>query len=1120
MTFQASFLLNKVCNSTILINSHSNLNYSAGDTIMISNYMNTLMKNNNKVTLLSKYAVGLTFIRNLEYKNYNIIIKKNNEEIIKEIDNQAPKNNFIFIRNHEILDNLKNKPYLNKTLLYGLDIHLESIKKLDNKFLCLITQSEKLKELYIKNGIYKYRIVIIEPFAYKYNFNLPERNDNEIRLIYCGTLREEENIIEIIEEFKKIHQERPEALLKIVYGKIHGNQEFTQKVNMYIKEGVKGITFKHNLSHRDACCEIATSDIGICWRKNGWGSNGEISTKMKEYEMYGLCVCNTLLNINIIHNINYILNKSINNNNIIILNKKNISYECLYIKAYSKTHINSQLKIIIDNKELIESNILLPKDYITPNFIDYSIINNFKFIYIYGNMISNLIVENIERKNIFLEENYKCNTNNEKLIKYKFDKIFLNNIAFIGDKFTYTSLSSIINIKYISKNDIHTIDVNLYDFLLCESTWHGMDGSWKYVFNLYEKSNYSCDLKYILSKFKKSNKKCIFYNKEDPTNFEKFKNSAELFDIIITTSNKCIKNYKQLYPDKIILAYPFLCNPIIHNPINNKKENEVYFIGGFYNHLHDRTNKTNIILKKVIDNNYKLKIINRHYFFPKLTRQIKIFNEHIGKYEISDILKNYEYPSISHEEAVSSYKKSLFHININTVEDCETMSSRRLMELLGCGCNILSNKSKSIDNLNLPVLTDIFKYDKNIMNEYNIEGFYLTHTKYSYITLIKEILNLCNVKFINNIKIKITSDNELNIPEKYKNLLKSTNFDFEIFLDKLNYYNVEIIDKLLVYPYFFDGNICFTNNKNKYFTIENGLINNNCVIKYNKETKQSLFIPYIKILYENCFSYILHYDRINITSNINPNSVFVVICLWKRIYYLKNTLEYLENQNIDKLITLCIWNNNKDAIKEINKIIQDFKGKKVKVIVHHSQENIGGIGRFVFTKYICEKKTHFENVIFIDDDQIFENNCIEILLNQVKKKESYHWSGKKFYKDRGYWNSWSNIWPKLRNDIDNTNFNDNYLHYGGTGFMIINTECFLMDDFYQFNERYKFIEDLWMSYFIINKLGYKLQNGKDLKNKVQIISGENNNSIAQVNLLKPLKDEFLKVLRNDGEWDV
>ena len=177
---------------------------------------------------------------------------------------------------------------MNKTTIYGLDIHLNAIKNLNNKFNKLWTQSHKLKQLFIENGVKEDKIIIKEPIAYKYDFNIPERNDNEIHFIYCGTLRDEENILEIIQEFEKIHLERPEVVLKIVYGKIHGTKEFTEKVNKYIKEGVKGITFKHNLSHKDACYEIATSDIGICWRKNGWGDNGEVSTKVKEYEMYGV----------------------------------------------------------------------------------------------------------------------------------------------------------------------------------------------------------------------------------------------------------------------------------------------------------------------------------------------------------------------------------------------------------------------------------------------------------------------------------------------------------------------------------------------------------------------------------------------------------------------------------------------------------------------------------------------------------------------------------------------------------------------------------------------------------------------------------------------------------------
>ena len=290
-------LLN-IKNSNILINTNSNLNLIAGDSIMITNYMNLLMKNHNKITLLSKYNISKTFTRNLESDNYIVIIKENNNEIVKELEVQEKNNDIIFIRNHEILDSLKEKAYLNKTILYGLDIHLNSIKNLDHNYLSIITQSDKLKQLYIENNIPENKIHIIEPFGYKYDFKLPERNDNEIRLIYCGTLRDEENILEIIEEFQKIHLERPEVVLKIVYGKIHGDKDFTQKVNKYIKEGVNGITFKHNLTHRDACYEIATSDIGICWRKNGWGDNGEVSTKVKEYEMYGVWVYDDINNKN------------------------------------------------------------------------------------------------------------------------------------------------------------------------------------------------------------------------------------------------------------------------------------------------------------------------------------------------------------------------------------------------------------------------------------------------------------------------------------------------------------------------------------------------------------------------------------------------------------------------------------------------------------------------------------------------------------------------------------------------------------------------------------------------------------------------------------------------------
>jgi hypothetical protein len=676
----------------------------------------------------------------------------------------------------------------------------------------------------------------------KYDFQIPTRTDNEVRLVYCGTLCDEENTLEIIEEFHKIHTERPEVVLKIVYDKIHGDSKFTTKVNAYVQSGVDGIIFKHNLSHRDTCYEIATSDIGICWRKD---DNGEVSAKVNDYEMYGLCVCNILLNLQIYKNIDSIFDNEITGNNILILNNYQ-KYDCLYIKTYSTSINQSSLKIYIDNKNLQESDVLLSKNYITPNYIDRGIYPTFKCIHIHGNMISHNIICNIKPENINIEANYQLNR--DKVLKsntYKQGRIFLNNIAFIGDEFTFNSLNDIINVTYISQHDIDNIDIDKFDILLCESTWQGMDTSWLYAFNMYETEKHSNGLRRVVSSFKQKRKPCIFYNKEDPTNYEKFYKSAELFDIIITTSAKCVNKYKHVYPTKHIINMPFLCNPIIQNPINNKKEEKVYFVGGFYNHLTDRTTYTNTLLQNVISNNYNLHIINRHYFFPKLTRQISRFKYHQTKYEISEEFKKYELPSVSHSDALDTYKASLFQLNINTVNDCETMCSRRLIELLACGCNVYSNNSSSIEYLKLPVITDLNNIDKETLyKKYNLDGFYLTHINYSYISLIKDLFTLLNIPLKHNMKIKINCTNEDIIPTKYSPLINTMESDFELILNEDRYHNAESIEKLLIYPYFFDGDVCFTHDETKYFTVEDNVVSHDSIIKYYNSSK-TLFIPHI-----------------------------------------------------------------------------------------------------------------------------------------------------------------------------------------------------------------------------------------------------------------------------------
>ena len=284
-------------NLNIVINTQSDLNKIAGDTIMILNLIK-ILKNDNKILIVTPFKPTILFNNLDNKKNIKIIVT---DSFINVIEQVHMINDIIFVRNSNAIKNLKNKSYLNKTILYALDNDIENLKNLNNNFFRVITQSNKLKELFIKNNIDKDKIIIKEPIVYDYNFDLPVRSDNQIKLIYCGTLRNEENILEIIEKFKLIHQENNNVVLKIIFGKIFGDKEYISKMRKLVNLNIDGITFKEKLKHKDACYEMATSDIGIIWRKPGWGENGEISTKLKEYQHYNLFI----LNNDIINNEEY-----------------------------------------------------------------------------------------------------------------------------------------------------------------------------------------------------------------------------------------------------------------------------------------------------------------------------------------------------------------------------------------------------------------------------------------------------------------------------------------------------------------------------------------------------------------------------------------------------------------------------------------------------------------------------------------------------------------------------------------------------------------------------------------------------------------------------------------------
>jgi len=901
-----------ITNSHVLINSHSNFNFTAGDTIMISNYMNILMKNNNYITLISTYKFDETIMtRNLQYDKYKIIqprnIRYSNNDLINQIDINHKHNNIIFIRNHEILPQLNTKSYLNKIIFYGLDIHVPEISKMNNRFLYIITQSDKLKQLYINKGVLKTKIGIVEPVAYKYNFKLPVRNDNQIRLIYCGTLRDEENILEIIEEFKKIHLERPEVVLSIIYCKIHGDKDFKDKVNAHIKNGVKGITFKHNLSHKDACYEIATSDIGICWRKNGYGDNGEVSTKVKEYELYGLEISNKKINIqkknvsiicctnrpsfhwNILQNVNNLSKDNYNIKLLICLNSKFLGIK-YYKKFFDDNNIENE--IIKSDKSLGEclNNLILKSDtrfiikiddddiYLPglinnciPHLHDNPVISlSKKYVYCpennklfiretnlgYGSLLGfdkykiknfksiiggedthflknnkvkllNLLKYHVhirhlnvqfhtdKDKNYFNKmskisiNNYIINTlkdyglydiktiteKNDITIKkfldgYSKPNLNLNNykkklnVIGILDEFLYNTYKNIFNIQLLNLNQV--IDKK-YDFFFCESCWNGNNGKWKWKIYSNECNPIKKEVDNIIKQCNKLKIPTIFYNKEDPVNFDNFIETAKHFDIIITTDINCVEKYKKLTKSKIFVM-PFTIDPFTINNIGRKNDNnESFFAGSYvYSLSNVRKRNTDILLDKLKTKDFIL-------FDRSLNEKQRkeFYNNQYSLNMFKSKYNKYIHTAITHDTLINIHLKKNWCGNLNTVKDSGTMFARRILEASIMKNSVVSDYSLGVyKNFKYSIykLEDELKYNTNedillnqikkqigwrtviehynsynhfskLLKEINIENFYNPFSKKYKISVI------CSTNRINNYSIILENFNR----QKYVN---------------------------------------------------------------------------------------------------------------------------------------------------------------------------------------------------------------------------------------------------------------------------------------------------------------------------------------------------------------
>jgi glycosyltransferase involved in cell wall biosynthesis/spore maturation protein CgeB len=269
-------------------------------------------------------------------------------------------------------------------------------------------------------------------------------------------------------------------------------------------------------------------------------------------------------------------------------------------------------------------------------------------------------------------------------------------IAAIMDEFTAACFEPEAVIEHITpENWKYILDKTDIDFLFIESAWRGYKNKFQDVMDHPEKKEIIID---IINYSKAKGLPTLFWNKEDPTNFERFIDIAKNCDYIFTTDEGCIPRYMEYCCHKNIFLLPFAMQPTIHNPIDKNELDgfDIVFAGTWYHRFPERNKQ----LTELIEAAKKY-----HLFLYERTSADRYNKTYKNLYEWPQSYQCYLKSALPYHELLRAYRHFKVALNVSTVTDSPTMCARRLFELLGCAIPILSNCAIANDNM-LPGLVN------------------------------------------------------------------------------------------------------------------------------------------------------------------------------------------------------------------------------------------------------------------------------------------------------------------------------------------------------------------------------------------------------------------------------
>ncbi len=228
-----------------------------------------------------------------------------------------------------------------------------------------------------------------------------------------------------------------------------------------------------------------------------------------------------------------------------------------------------------------------------------------------------------------------------------------------------------------------SLDAEPPQLLFVESAWCGNDGAWSH--HMTRAGGPSSQLAALVAWCRTRGIPTVFWNTEDPADYDRFLPTALLFDQVFTVDADRIPSYRlDLGHDRVGLL-PFAAQPRIHNPVQ-RGAGRVYgvaFAGTYFADEHpERRTQMEYVLEPALD-------FDLHVYSSR--------QHDDDRYRFPPVYRGHIVGSLPYEEMLAAYNSYQVFLNVNSVTTSRTVCARRLFELSAAQTAVVTAPAASIE---------------------------------------------------------------------------------------------------------------------------------------------------------------------------------------------------------------------------------------------------------------------------------------------------------------------------------------------------------------------------------------------------------------------------------------